>query len=120
MRMTQFSGAILMLLGVALGAFGAHALAPGFDARALGWWNTAVQYQFIHAVGLIAIGAVVRRGMALAAALLFAGTVIFCGTLYLLALGGPLWLGMVTPTGGTLMLGGWAAAAIAFWRGIPR
>lgn len=58
--------------------------------------------------------------MALASVLLFAGTVIFCGTLYLLALGGPLWLGMVTPAGGTLMLGGWVAAAIAFWRGIPR
>ena len=50
----------------------------------------------------------VYKRQALASVLLFAGTVIFCGTLYLLALGGPLWLGMVTPAGGTLMLGGWA------------
>lgn len=112
-RFPLLAGALLAVLGVALGAFGAHGLRSLLDATALGWWQTAVQYQMWHAIGLIALAALRLRGTRLAAALLVAGTVIFAATLYLMALGGPRWLGAVTPLGGSLMILGWLALA---WR----
>lgn len=110
-RFPLFAGALLAALGVALGAFGAHGLRSLLDASALAWWQTAVQYQMWHAVGLIALAALRLRGTRLAAALLVAGTVIFAATLYLMALGGPRWLGAITPLGGSLMILGWLALA---------
>ncbi|MFU2488786.1 DUF423 domain-containing protein [Thauera sp. WH-1] len=107
------AGALLAALGVALGAFGAHGLRSLLDATALAWWQTAVQYQMWHAIGLIALAALRLRGSLLPAALLAAGTVIFAATLYAMALGGPRWLGAVTPVGGSLMILGWLALA---WR----
>ncbi len=110
-RFPLFAGALLAALGVALGAFGAHGLRSLLDANALAWWQTAVQYQMWHAVGLVALGAARLPRSLLPAALLAAGTVIFAGTLYLMALGGPRWLGAVTPVGGSLMILGWVVLA---------
>jgi len=112
-RSTALAGALLAGLGVALGAFGAHGLRDTLDARALGWWQTAVDYQMWHAVALIAIVSLrpVRSG--LPAALLGAGTLVFSGSLYAMALTGARWLGAVTPLGGLLMIAGWALLA---WR----
>lgn len=116
-RFPLLAGALLAALGVALGAFGAHGLRSLLDANALGWWQTAVQYQMWHAIGLIALAALRLRGSLLPAALLAAGTVIFAATLYAMALGGPRWLGAVTPLGGSLMILGWLALA---WRVLQR
>jgi uncharacterized membrane protein YgdD (TMEM256/DUF423 family) len=106
------AGALLAAIGIALGAFGAHALERMLEPRALGWWHTAVQYQMWNAVGLVALGALPRR-LGLPAALIGAGTLIFSGSLYTMALTDARWLGMVTPVGGVLMIAGWALAA---WR----
>jgi uncharacterized membrane protein YgdD (TMEM256/DUF423 family) len=118
-RRILLAGALLGGLGVAAGAFGAHALKDALGAARLGWWNTAVQYQMWHAVALLALAAlpVPRRGFA--AALLVSGTIVFAGTLYIMALTGLRWLGAVTPIGGLLMIAGWAVLAWSAWR-IPR
>lgn len=112
-RLPLLAGALLAALGVALGAFGAHALRGALDATAQGWWQTAVQYQMWHAIGLIALGAARLPRTLLPALLLATGTVIFAGTLYTMALGGPRWLGAITPIGGSLMIAGWLVLA---WR----
>ena len=104
------AGTLLAALGVALGAFGAHALKARLDAQALGWWETAVQYQMWHAIGLIALAAFPLPRLRLAAALLTLGTLIFAGSLYAMALTGIRWLGAITPIGGTLMIAGWVVA----------
>jgi uncharacterized membrane protein YgdD (TMEM256/DUF423 family) len=112
-RFALIAGALLAATGVALGAFGAHGLKTLLPPEALGWWQSAVQYQMWQAIGLVAIGAapaVRTRGPAW---MLAAGTMIFSGSLYAMALGGPRWLGAVTPIGGALMIAGWAWLA---WR----
>ncbi len=112
-RRILMAGALLATAGVALGAFGAHGLRSVLDPAQLGWWETAVQYQMWHAIGLIAIAALPQRRTGWPASLVAAGTMIFSGTLYAMALGGPRWLGMITPLGGTLMIAGWLLLA---WR----
>ena len=95
-----------------LGAFGTHGLRGTLDERALGWWQTAVQYQMWQALGLLALGALPRR-LGLAAAMIAGGAAVFSGSLYLMALTGARWFGAVTPLGGLLMILGWLLAA---WR----
>jgi uncharacterized membrane protein YgdD (TMEM256/DUF423 family) len=110
------AGAVLAALGVALGAFGAHGLRSAMDADALRWWETAVQYQMWHAIGLIALGTAPLQNLDRPAALLGAGALIFSGTLYLMALTGARWLGMITPVGGALMIAGWTWVVWCVWR----
>ncbi len=109
------AGTLLMLLGVALGAFGAHALKAVLDAAALASWQTAVDYQMWHGLGLLAVALADARAPGLRAAgwTMVAGTLLFSGSLYLLALSGVRALGMVTPIGGTLLLAAWGLAARA-------
>ena len=111
MRWILLASALLGGLGVALGAFGAHALKATLDAVRLGWWNTAVQYQLLHAVALLALAALPLPGRGIAALLMTLGTLLFAGTLYVMALTGLRWLGAVTPVGGLLMIAGWAVLA---------
>lgn len=109
-------GAVMGALGVAAGAFGAHGLKERLTPEALGWWDTASRYQLVHALALLATGLLARqRGQPLGAAthLYLWGTVIFCGTLYVMALGGPRWLGAITPIGGAGFIAGWVALALA-------
>jgi len=115
MSRTLAAGAALAGLGVALGAFGAHALRMQLSAEALGWWQTGVQYQMWHALALFALGLAGRAGTRLPAWLLGAGAAIFSGSLYLMALTGARWLGAVTPVGGLLMIAGWLLLA---WRAL--
>jgi uncharacterized membrane protein YgdD (TMEM256/DUF423 family) len=107
-RFAPLAGALLAAAGVALGAFGAHGLRSLLPPEALGWWQTAVQYQLWHAVGLLAVGAAPAalrtRGPAF---MLAGGTLIFSGSLYAMALTDARWLGAVTPIGGALMIAGW-------------
>jgi uncharacterized membrane protein YgdD (TMEM256/DUF423 family) len=109
------AGAILAALGVALGAFGAHALRDSLDPLRLGWWNTAVQWHMWHAVALVALAAVPLDGRSLPALLIGAGTIVFAGSLYVMALSGLRWLGAVTPVGGLLLIAGWLLLA---WRAL--
>jgi uncharacterized membrane protein YgdD (TMEM256/DUF423 family) len=106
------AGALLAGLGVALGAFGAHALKGMLGPAESGWWQTAVAYQMWHALALVAIGAFGRQALVAPAWLLGAGSLIFSGTLYLMALTGQRWLGAVTPLGGLLMIAGWLWLAV--------
>ena len=103
--------------GVAAGAFGSHGLRARIDAEALAVWDTAVRYHLWHAlaIGLAAVLAErVPPRLARAAGLAFAvGIVLFSGSLYGLALGGPRWLGPVTPFGGTALIAGWILVALA-------
>ena len=108
---------ILAAVGVALGAFGAHGLAERLDDRQLQVWSTAVEYHLLHAVALFALaawGGATGRSIQPAASLFVMGIVAFSGSLYVLSLGGPRWLGPVTPLGGLCLLGAWVTLA---WMG---
>ena len=113
-------GAVSGAISVMLGAFGAHALKVRLSADALSAFQTAVQYQMVHSLALIAVGFWLLRhpedALSRYAALAFCfGILFFSGSLYGLTLGGPRWLGPVTPIGGMLFIAGWllfAAAAI--------
>jgi uncharacterized membrane protein YgdD (TMEM256/DUF423 family) len=106
-RLPLLAGCVLAALGVLLGAFGAHGLRAVLTPEALGWWQTGVQYQMWHAIGLVAIGAARLPGTRCSVWLLALGTLVFAGSLYVMALTGQRWLGMVTPAGGVLMIAGW-------------
>lgn len=110
------TGALLAGLAVAFGAFGAHALEGRVPPARLDTFDTAVQYQFFHALALLAFAGRTPL-LRLAAPLLLAGSVIFAGSLYLLVLSGAGWWGAVAPLGGALMILGWGAAAWGSLRG---
>ena len=122
-----WQGAVLGLMGasaVALGAFGAHALRGTLDASALAIWHTAVEYQFWHALALLAVGVLAREGttrtLRIAAAAFVIGVGLFCGSLYALAIGAPSALGALTPLGGIALIFGWGALIIHAFRREPR
>jgi uncharacterized membrane protein YgdD (TMEM256/DUF423 family) len=115
-------GSISGGLAVALGAFGAHALKDRLAAGLLANFETGVRYQMVHALALLAVAWAVSRWtstwLPLAAGWLFvAGTVLFSGSLYLLALTGVRWLGAITPFGGVAFVGGWVCLLLVAWRG---
>jgi uncharacterized membrane protein YgdD (TMEM256/DUF423 family) len=114
---------ILGLTGVAIGAFGAHAWKATLIERGMMQaWETGSRYHLLHAIALIGVAAWSRfegtsgRGAGLmlwTARLWCVGLVLFSGSLYWLALGGPRWLGPVTPFGGVALMVGWLLLAIA-------
>ena len=109
-------GAALMFLAVALGAFGAHGLKERLSEESLAIYHTGVEYHFLHALGIILLGAVQprlrpRRLRAAGIAFLL-GIAIFSGSLYLLAFTGISWLGAITPIGGVSFLVGWLLLAL--------
>ena len=115
--------AVLGLAGVAAGAFGAHALRETLAERGTtGAWETAVFYQLVHAVTVFVLAlkgdrppaAPAGRHRKRAALSWVAGVLLFSGSLYLLALGGPRWLGPVTPLGGLALIAGWLFAGLGF------
>lgn len=102
-------GAVLAAAAVAAGAFGAHGLAARLDERALALWETASRYLMYGALSLILAGLFGRvsgRSVGAAGWCLLLGSLVFSGTVGALALGGPRWLGAVTPIGGTLLIAG--------------
>jgi uncharacterized membrane protein YgdD (TMEM256/DUF423 family) len=114
-RWTGLAAGLLGFSGVALGAFGAHALKETLVARAsLETWHTAVLYNLVHAVALVVVA---KTGMANPSISLWiarfwiSGIVLFSGSLYWLALGGPSVLGPITPLGGFAFLLGWSLVA---------
>jgi len=114
--------ALNLALAVVTGAFGAHALKARLSTEALGWWQTAVSYQMWHALGLLALGVLLKVSLSspalttaalpntaiqTSAVLLQLGIVIFSGSLYAMALGAPRWFGAITPIGGLAFIAGW-------------
>ena len=114
-------GAIMACLGVALGAFGAHALKDKFaEPRYAAIWETAVHYQMYHAIGLLVLGVLSSDAflgessmLSWAGYLMFAGIVFFSGSLYILAVTGVKKLGAITPIGGVLFLVAWILVALS-------
>ena len=138
LRASRAAGVVLAILGasaVGLGAFGAHALRGALSPAQMEIWHTAVQYHFWHTLAfalavMMRSASVERRGqderfLILAirmsaettASWLFAvGVVLFCGSLYALALGAPGWTGAITPLGGVCFILGWIALGLAMMR----
>jgi uncharacterized membrane protein YgdD (TMEM256/DUF423 family) len=120
-RNITLAASVLGFLGVALGAFGAHALKPTLEAHgSVETWKTAVLYHLVHAVALLALAGwrdAHAGPSGKVAALWTGGVVLFSGSLYWLALGGPKLLGPVTPLGGVAFLAGWALLA---WNAFKR
>jgi uncharacterized membrane protein YgdD (TMEM256/DUF423 family) len=115
------AAALTLAAAVALGAFGAHALKSRLAVEMLATYQTAVQYHFWHALGLLGVGVLMMRSpgsraLTCSAWLLAAGLALFCGSLYLLALTGATWLGAITPLGGAAFIAGWLALAWWAWR----
>jgi uncharacterized membrane protein YgdD (TMEM256/DUF423 family) len=114
-------GGICGLLGVALGAFGAHALKARVDADLLMTFEVGVRYQMYHAFALLVVGWAQTRWpspVLTASGWLFViGTVLFSGSLYALTFSGLRWLGAITPLGGLALIAGWVCLSWAAWRG---
>ena len=115
-RTAQLFGAGLALIGVILGAFGAHLLKPRLLANGtLDGWQTAVHYQWFHALALLALAGRVRRGPAVCWII---GTLFFSGSLYILTTNpSQIWAGPVTPLGGLLFIVGWTWFIVDLVRG---
>jgi len=113
------SAALLGAIGVLLGAFGAHGLRARLTPEQLGSWQTAVEYHLLHAVALLALAlyaSTAERSVGLTAGLWTAGIVLFSGSIYGLVLGGPRWLGPVTPLGGLFLIFGWLSLLLLLRR----
>lgn len=115
-------GASALALAVMLGAFGAHALRARLDAYAMGVWEKAVFYHFIHALGLLIVplmsklGTIGETSATWVCVLLLAGIAIFSGSLYALAATGVRTLGAITPIGGLSFIAAWVLLAAAVLR----
>lgn len=107
-----------MAVAVALGAFGAHGLKSMVNTQHLEWWHTATLYWFVHALGLLLVGILIRLNYTTqtSAWLLQVGVIIFAGSLYAMTLGAPRWFGAITPIGGVLMIAGWLWLAVSAFR----
>lgn len=119
-RLLVGGGALLMALAVILGAFSAHAAKAAVHAEAARLMHTAVLYHLVHGLGILACGILARPAGSMwllaAGGLMFLGIVMFCGSLWWLAYQGRS-LGPVAPIGGTAFIAGWIALAIyAFTR----
>lgn len=115
-RMIQIA-ALFGFAGVALGAFGAHALKAVLTSQQLGWWATAVQYQLVHALVLLVMGVWQLQQpqvwLSRSAWFMVLGVLLFSGSLYSMALTDIRILGAVTPLGGSCWLIGWGLLVVA-------
>lgn len=114
------SGAISGFLAVALGAFGAHALASRVEESLLEVYRTGVLYHLVHSVVILACGLLLLykddKRLRWAATYFLAGIVLFSGSLYIMTVTGARWLGAVTPFGGIAFLSGWTQLAVTGWK----
>ena len=120
-RAFALAGSLSAFLAVAAGAFGAHALRARLAPDLLAVFETAARYQMYHALALLAVAWAVTRfapgPIRVAGWLFIGGTVLFSGSLYLLALTGTRWLGAITPLGGLLFLAGWLSLTAGIVKG---
>jgi len=120
-RIIGLLGPLSAMLAVGFGAFGTHGLRGQLDEHMLGVYQTAVQYHFYHALGLTLIALALQqqplnRLLQWSGSLMLTGTLLFSGSLYLLALTGSRWLGMVTPFGGLLFIASWLLFGLGLFR----
>ncbi|WP_315795142.1 DUF423 domain-containing protein [Paenibacillus sp. BIC5C1] len=120
-RKWMMLGAVLTMLSVAIGAFGAHMLKEKIGADAIAVYETGVQYHMIHAIGLLIVGLTAGQlgpstKLKWAARLLFIGIIIFSGSLYVLSISGIKILGAITPIGGVAFIVGWLLLALDVWQ----
>jgi len=119
-RLFFLIGSLFGLLGVLLGAFGAHALKDSLDAHQLMTFETGVRYQMYHAFALLAAawayGKWPGRILIVSGWLFIAGIILFSGSLYALSLFELRWLGAITPIGGLALIAGWSGMAWAAWK----
>jgi|SRR5262249_43949390 len=119
-RRTLAIAGALIALATAFGAFGAHALKAQLTADKLQVYETAVRYHFLHSLGLLAMGVLLRSmdgdSLRWSAVLVLTGILLFSGSLYLLTFGAPRILGAVTPVGGLALIAGWALFAVTMLR----
>lgn len=113
------AGAINAALAVLLGAFAAHGLKSRLSDYSLTVFQTATDYHFYHALGLLIVGVLIHLGIVaksgqISGWLMLVGIVLFSGSLYLLAVTGIKWLGAITPIGGVAFISGWIILAVAF------
>lgn len=121
-RNSLLAGTLFGLIGVALGAFGAHALKEMLAAsNRLDTYELAVRYQFYHALALLAAGLLqqhlVSKYLKLASVFFLAGTILFSGSLFLLCFTGTTGFAMVTPFGGVLLIFGWVFLGVGIFNG---
>ncbi len=125
-RAAAIVASIAGMLAVALGAFAAHALREQLSAEQLATWRTAVDYQFWHALALFGVSLWIRqlassgrpdgKPLTIVATAFCVGMLLFCGSLYALALGAPRAFGIVTPFGGVALIIGWVSMLVMAWR----
>ncbi|CEG21884.1 hypothetical protein BN1080_00803 [Planococcus massiliensis] len=120
MKFFLIAGAVNAMLSVAFGAFGAHLLEGRIADKYLDTWQTAVQYQMFHSIGLIAIAILMSSSLignlgslSWAGYLMLAGIIIFSGSLYVLSLTGISVLGAITPIGGVAFIAAWILVVVA-------
>lgn len=120
MKFFLIAGAVNAMLSVAFGAFGAHLLEGRVADKYLDTWQTAVQYQMFHSIGLIAIAILMSSSLigslgslSWAGYLMLAGIIIFSGSLYVLSLTGISILGAITPIGGVAFIAAWILVIVA-------
>jgi uncharacterized membrane protein YgdD (TMEM256/DUF423 family) len=122
-RQILMSGALMALLGVAIGAFGAHGLKPFLSEQMLAVFETGVRYHLIHALGMLSAGLslvyVPLRQFKWAGWAFCLGIVLFSGSLYVMSISGVRGLGIVTPFGGLCFLVGWGLLARGYWKAFP-
>ena len=122
MKILLVLGALNSALAVILGAFGAHGLKSRVDESMLAVWSTASEYHFYHALAMLLCGLLARAfgasGMVTAGWVLFAGTLVFSGSLYVLVLSGQKWIGAITPLGGTALIIGWLMLAWSLFKAV--
>jgi uncharacterized membrane protein YgdD (TMEM256/DUF423 family) len=120
------AGAIALAVGVFIGAFGAHALKGRLSEYSRTIYERAVMYHFFHALGILIVsilpssGALSSSSAAWVCGLLLAGIVLFCGSLYALAVSGIRRLGAITPVGGLCFIAAWVLLATGALRGISK
>jgi len=109
-----------MALATLIGAIATHRFRQVLSSADYGVLQTAVLYQFLHALGLLCLGMLLERRpdrmLGVAADLLLAGVLLFSGSLYALLCGAPRGLGVLTPLGGLCLIAAWCVAAAALLR----
>lgn len=112
-------GALNLFLAVSAGAFGAHGLKKMLDVSMLAIWQTGVTYHLVHGLGLMMTGCMLQflpaKNLRLAGIFMLVGILLFCGSLYLLALTGKHPLGIITPVGGVAFLLAWLIITVTAW-----
>ena len=117
-------GGVNAALVVVLGAFGAHALKARLSVEMMSVYQTGIHYHLFHALGLLVIGLAATQMPATtylrwSGWLMFAGIILFSGSLYVLSISGLRWLGAVTPFGGAAFIVAWLLFVVAVSKASP-